>query len=95
LTVSNWVNIGNAGFSPSITDNISLAVSPTGQPYVAFADIGNTSKATVMKFDGSTWVNEGTAGFSAGMALSINLSINPLVNLTWLIRIGEILIKLL
>ncbi len=35
-------------------------------PYVAYQDVANGSKATVMKFDGSAWVNVGQAGFSDG-----------------------------
>ena len=33
---TNWVNVGNAGFSAGEADYISLAFSPSGQPYVAY-----------------------------------------------------------
>jgi hypothetical protein len=71
-----WVNVGNAGFSQGIAYNTSLAMSPSGQPYVAFLDGGNSVKATVMKFDGNTWVDVGVAGFSAGIAEHSKLAIN-------------------
>jgi hypothetical protein len=82
---TNWVNIGNGGFSASLAEYTSLAFSPSGQPYVAYEDAGtgDSSKATVMKFDGTNWVNDGNAGFSAGDAwytsLAFSLSGQPYV----------------
>jgi len=48
---TNWVNIGNPGFSAAEADYTSLAFSPSGQPYVAYSDYGNSYKSTVMKYD--------------------------------------------
>jgi hypothetical protein len=48
---TNWVNVGNAGFSAGIVENTSLALSPSGQPFVAYTDNVNSGKATVMKYD--------------------------------------------
>jgi hypothetical protein len=48
---TNWLNVGNAGFSTGVVTYTSLAFSPTGQPYVVYADSANSKKATVMKFD--------------------------------------------
>jgi hypothetical protein len=48
---TNWVNVGNNGFSASEAFSINLAFSPSGQPYVAYQDWGYSGKATVMKFD--------------------------------------------
>jgi len=45
-----WKNVGNAGFSSGAADYTSLALSPIGQPYVAYSDGGNSWKATVKKF---------------------------------------------
>jgi hypothetical protein len=40
---TNWVNVGNAGFSDSIAGDICLAISPTdNQPYVVFSDWGSS-----------------------------------------------------
>ena len=47
----NWANVGNAGFSSDIAEYTSLAFSPSGKPYVAYRDYGNSYKATVMKYD--------------------------------------------
>ena len=72
-----WKNVGNAGFSADTVNLTSLAFSPSGEPTVAYMDYGNSKKATVMKFDGSSWVNIGNAGFSAGRPYYISLAFSP------------------
>jgi hypothetical protein len=47
---TNWTNIGPERFSGQAR-YLSFAFSPTGQPYVAYMDYTNSSKATVMKYD--------------------------------------------
>ena len=37
---------------------------------------GNSDKATVMKYNGSSWVNVGSRGFSAGGAQYISIAID-------------------
>jgi WD40 repeat protein len=59
----NWVNVGNAGFSAAGAYDLSIAFSPTGQPYVAFGE-GDSTKGTVMRFDGTNWQNVGNACFT-------------------------------
>jgi hypothetical protein len=71
-----WMNVGEAGFSGNTAYYISLAIDPSGQPYVAFKDYGTSYRETVMKFDGTSWVNVGIAGFSLGEVSNTNLSIN-------------------
>jgi hypothetical protein len=77
-----WSQVGLADFSPSSAEYISLAISPTGVPYVAFSD-GTAALASVVRFNGNTWENVGTAGFSAGAAkynaLAFDNSGNPVV----------------
>jgi len=75
---TNWVNVGNAGFSAGPVAYTSLAFSPSGEPYVAYVENGTSGKATVMKFNGTNWVNVGNAGFSAGMAGCTSLAFSPL-----------------
>ncbi len=72
-----WKNVGNAGFSAGEVMFTSLALSSSGQPYVAYQDLANSQKVTVMKFDGTNWVNLGSAGFSAGEADYTSLSFSP------------------
>ena len=73
-----WKNVGNAGFSAGQIGYTSLAFNPiNSQPYVAYTDSANSSKATVMKFDGSNWVYVGNEGFSAGEAHCLSLAFSP------------------
>ena len=71
---TNWVHVGNADFSPGPSFFESLAFSPSGQPYVAFMDMSNSNKATVMKFDGNNWSIVGNADFSMGLAYNTSLA---------------------
>ena len=74
---TNWVNVGNAGFSEMDAYNTSLAFSPAdGQPYVAFVDVAHGVGATVMKLVGNGWQNVGSLGFSSSNVNYISLAIN-------------------
>jgi hypothetical protein len=73
---TSWINVGTPGFSAGLSGYISLAFSPSGQPYVGFRDCGNGCKATVMKFDGTNWVAVGTAGFTSGIVVNTSLAFN-------------------
>ena len=68
-----WQNVGSAGFSAGEASNTSLVFNGS-TPYVAYRDWGNSSKVTVMKFNGTTWENVGTPGFSAGQASYTSLA---------------------
>ena len=72
-----WGDVGTAGFSAGAASYTSLAIASDGTPYVAYADAGNSNKATVMKFDGNNWVTVGSAGFSASTANYTSLAITP------------------
>lgn len=74
---TNWVNVGNAGFSAGYALYTSLAISPYGEPYVAYQDGANSGKSTVMKYNGTSWVNVGNAGFSAGKAKYTSIAFSP------------------
>ena len=63
---SNWVYVGNESFSARDAEYISLAFSPSGEPYVAYTEGVYYGEATVMKFDGTNWVNVGNPGFTSG-----------------------------
>jgi hypothetical protein len=65
------------GFSAGGAYYTSLAFSKSGQPYVAYSDGAYSSKASVMKFDGTNWVYIGNAGFSAGSIGYMSLAFNP------------------
>ncbi len=69
----SWQYVGTAGF----VNYTCLAFDTDGQLYVAYSDGGNSYKATVMKFNGTSWVNIGNAGFSNGDVVYTDLVISP------------------
>ena len=73
---SNWVTVGNAGFTSIDNSTFSLALSPSEVPYVAFKETTNANKICVMQFNGSVWVNVGTPGFTDGSYNAITISPN-------------------
>ncbi len=75
---TNWVNVGNAGFSTDYALCISLVFNPSNnQPCVAFLDGSHSWKATVMQFDGTYWGYIGNEGFSAGAVTYTSLAFSP------------------
>ena len=58
--------VGLQTFSAGTAQYTSLAIDPSGTPYIAYQDVANGSKATVMKYTNGSWQIVGTAGFSAG-----------------------------
>ena len=78
-----WQNEGNAGFSSGGALSVSLAISSSGEPYVAYRDASQGYKGFVRKFDGTNWINVGPAGFSTGLAdypsLAFSLTGEPYV----------------
>ena len=72
---ADWHQVGAAGFSAGEASYISLAFAGA-TPYVAYQDIANGNKASVMKFDGTDWVQVGSAGFSSGWVDNISLAID-------------------
>jgi uncharacterized repeat protein (TIGR03803 family) len=67
---ATWETVGSAGFSQGAADFVysstSIAIDSNDFPYVAYTDGANSSKATVMKWNGATWETVGSAGFSQG-----------------------------
>jgi hypothetical protein len=70
-----WVRVGTDYLTTQYIT--SLAISLSGQPYVAFCDFNNSQKVTVMKFDGTNWINVGNVGFSVGMTVDPYLTFDP------------------
>lgn len=63
---AQWTNVGSPGLSAGQAMDESLVFDSNDTPYVAYRDISNSSKATVMKYNGSSWVSVGGAAVSAG-----------------------------
>jgi len=70
-----WQTVGSAGFSAGGTGYQSLAFHGS-TPYVAYQDVANGNRTTVMRYNGSAWENVGNAGFSAGTAQYQSLAFN-------------------
>lgn len=71
-STSAWTTVGTSEFSAGIADKLSLAVN-NNIPYLAFQDAANSSKTTVMTYNGTAWTILGNAGFSIGAADYLNL----------------------
>ena len=86
-----WVNVGNPGFSAGVASGsyYSIAFNPANnQPYVVYPDGGNSTKATVMTFNGTAWVNVGKPGFSDGVANYTSIAFNPANNQPYVVYSG-------
>jgi hypothetical protein len=69
---TKWAYVGTPGFSPqaqaSGASRTSLAIDKLGIIYVAFLDLSNNWRVSVMKFDGTNWVFVGNPNISGGAA---------------------------
>jgi hypothetical protein len=71
----SWKTLGAAGFSSGgIAYEPTIAIDPSGVPYVAYTDYDSSYNASVMKYDGSSWVQVGSPCFSAGEASGLSLA---------------------
>lgn len=70
----HWVNMGYTGSLVS-GYSTSFALSPSGQPYIAFEDGKIDGKITVMTCDGNTWSTVGPAGISIDWAWDPDVAI--------------------
>jgi hypothetical protein len=66
---------GSSNFSAGEVNYTSLAVDSSSVVYVAYSDVENDSKVTVMKNEGSDWTVVGETGFSASAASYVSLAI--------------------
>ncbi|MES2702683.1 MAG: Ig-like domain-containing protein [Bacteroidota bacterium] len=76
----SWVlqgSTGSTGISAGGALFPSLAISSDGQPVVAYTDVANSFKATVLKYNGTSWTALGGAGVTAGQAPRVRLKIHP------------------
>lgn len=76
VTTGEWKAVGTPGFSPGRTTNVSLDMY-NGVPYVAYSEVENNDRASVMRFDNSssTWVSVGPQCFSPDYAESLSLKV--------------------
>lgn len=72
---AQWQQVGAPAFSAGQAQYTSLATD-AGTPYVAYRDLANANKCTVMKYNGTSWVSVGSPGISGGGALYTSLAID-------------------
>jgi hypothetical protein len=72
----SWTPLGSRGFSAGEVEYTSLALDTGGTPYIAFQDVANGYKATVMKYSSGSWVNVGSPGFSIGGVDNTSIAIS-------------------
>ncbi len=63
---SRWSVLGVEDFTGGSAENLSLALDPSGNPYLAFEDGAQGNKITVMKYSGGSWAAVGSPGFASG-----------------------------
>ncbi|MET3883767.1 hypothetical protein ABIE54_002656 [Chitinophagaceae bacterium OAS944] len=75
----NWVNVGTPGFFSSEMEEVSMAVTSAGTPYLAGKSTAS-AKINVLKFDNGNWVTVGTPDFSVGAVSNIKLALDAAGN---------------
>jgi len=71
-----WSYVGQQYLSAGSVDYVSLALTPAGNPVVAYGDGSTSGPATVMQLSGGSWVPMGRTGFSGGAAYYVSLAID-------------------
>lgn len=59
-----WDTVGQPNFSDSTVDYISIAIAPSGIPYVVYQDASAGYRATVKAFKNGNWMTVGNKGFT-------------------------------
>jgi len=91
--------IGQPNFTPGSAGFGDIAYHPvTNQPFVIFHDGANSSKLSVMKFDGINWQYVGTPGISAGNVNYLKITFNSTTNEPYIVfydqvNIGTVVMK--
>lgn len=71
-----WSDLGTPNFSAGLVTAVSIAVTPSGTPYVAFGDVTDNNKLVVMSYDGAQWSVTGGNALSLGAVTYTSLSID-------------------
>jgi hypothetical protein len=70
-----WETIGSEGFTSGGTQYGCMDVY-NGTPYIAYKDVANGSKCTVMRYNGTNWVYVGSQGFTPGISREQSIAID-------------------
>lgn len=80
-----WTYLGSSNIASAAATTVAFAFNPTtNQPYIAYSDVSNGSKLSVMKYDGFNWVYVGESGFTSGTANNLSIAFNPSTNLPYI-----------
>lgn len=81
LTFSQtWSDVGTSKFTNFAKDGAMAFHPTTGNPYIIYANVLDSNKPYVVKFDGTSWVAVGTGAIIANEATLINIAFNPANN---------------
>jgi hypothetical protein len=72
---TDWVTVGNAGFSVDEINIPSIEINSLGEIFVAYKDYNKFNRPTIMKYDGTNWNVLGYAGFGGATADYIDLTL--------------------
>lgn len=77
--LNTWQYVGSPGISTGVVHsaNTNLAISPSGQPFVAYTDFPLSGNINVMKFDGTTWVAVGSPCYTYVGDYNISMAFDP------------------
>lgn len=70
-----WLTVGTEGFTSGDTQYGCMDVY-NGTPYIAYKDVANGSKCTVMRYNGTDWVFVGQQAFTPGIAREQSIAID-------------------
>lgn len=71
-----WVYVEHEGISAGQIDYPDIVVDGNGTPYIAYEDLANDQKVTVMKYYNHSWAAVGSPGISAGWSEDISIAID-------------------
>ena len=73
---TSWVMVGGTAVSNGAAGSLSLALSGTGTPYLAYSDNAAGAKATVMSYNGTAWALVGGAVVTNSNSTYVSLAID-------------------
>jgi hypothetical protein len=78
LMATQGLSNGSGSGHNGLAAYTSIATSPIGSlnPYIAYSDVNNSSKATVMTYSSGAWSVVGTPGISLGTAKFTNMGVD-------------------
>ncbi len=82
-TNDGWTSLGTAtpgANTAAKADSLKLIVDTSGTPYLLFKDYGNSRKASVRRYNGSSWETVGSLGFSTGAITGGDIAVNRQTN---------------